>query len=180
MRILILAAATALAPFTTLAAGDEPSYTVTVELGNVCGRGCIAIIEEALGKVDGIKEAKNYGDKFHFSLTILENKSILPSTILKVVDKIRTDSKGEEDFPLEGFEINSISGTVEKQGDAVIFVARGSKQKYALKLNGDLQKLMDAGKKQLTLAGMVTEEKEKDGKKPLPLMEVSEAKETAK
>ena len=174
MRILMLALAAALVP------ADEPAYTVTIELGNVCGRDCIAILEKALSKVDGIREAKNYGDKFHFLLSIREDKSVLPSHILQVVDKIRTESKGEEDFPLEGFEINSISGTVEKQGEAIVFVARGSKQKYAVKPNADLRKLLESGKTQLTIAGAVTEDKEKDGKKALPAIEVSDAKETPK
>jgi hypothetical protein len=174
MRILMLALAA------SLASADEPAYTVTIELGNVCGRDCIAILEKALSKVDGVREAKNYGDKFHFLLSIREDKSVLPASILQVVDKIRTESKGEEDFPLESFEINSISGTVEKQGDTILFVARGSKQKYALKPNAELRKLLESGKTLLTIAGAVTEEKEKDGKKPLPLIEVGDAKDTPK
>lgn len=174
MRILLLTALTALLPLK-----DEPATTVVVELGNVCGRDCVAILEAALSKIDGVKEAKMYGDKFHFRLVVPENKSLLPSTILKVVDKIRTDSKGEEDFPLEEF-VATLSGTVEKQGDAAVFVARGSHQKYAFKANDGLAKLISAGKTKVTLTGKVSEEKEKDGRKPLPILEVSEAEETSK
>lgn len=173
MRLLLLAAALALP-------ADEPTTELVVELGNVCGKSCIAIITRNLLQVDGIKSIENIGDKFHFQIAVLENKSVLPSTIVKVMDKIRAESKGEEDFPLEEFQISSISGTVEKQEGALVFTARGSNQKFALKPGGDLAKLVEAGKSKLTLAGVVTEEKEKDGKKPLPLLAVTEAKETSK
>ena len=41
-----------------------------------------------------------------------------------------------------------------------------------------LKGLLAAGKKKLTLTGKVSEAKEKDGVKPLPVLEVGEAKET--
>ena len=178
MRFLMIAAAALLLP--AARANDEPTYELVVELGNVCGKSCIAIITKGLLAVDGIKSVDTIGDKFHFQVAVLENKSVLPSTVLKVMDKIRADSKGEEDFPLEEFQISSISGTVSKEGADLVFTARGSNQKFVLKPTDGLKKLVDAGKTKLTLAGLVTEEKEKDGKKPLPVLAVGEAKETTK
>jgi len=165
MNALLLAA--------LIAVADEPTYPVVVELDNVCGRDCVAILEKALAKIDGVKAAEMYGDKFHFKLDVLENKTVLPSSILKVVDKIRAESKGEEDFPLLSFEV-AIAGTV----DGVTFIARGSGQKFTLNPGEALKGLLAAGKKKLTLTGKVTEAKEKDGVKPFPVLEVAEAKET--
>jgi hypothetical protein len=170
MRALILVAALTIVP-----AADESTYTVVVELGNVCGRECVAILEAALGRIDGVREAKMYGDKFHFSLSVLENKSVLPSTILRMVEKIKTDSKGEEDFPLEEF-VATLSGTVEKQGDASLFTARGTSQNFSFKANDEPTRILAAGKTRVTLTGKVTQAKDK----ALPLIEVAEAKETPK
>lgn len=156
-----------------LAVADEPTYPVVIELDNVCGRDCVALLEKALAKIDGVKTAEMYGDKFHFKLDVLENKTVLPSAILKVTDKIRVESKGEEDFPLLSFE-SSLAGTV----DGAVFTARGSGQKYALKPGEALKGFLAAGKTKLTLTGKVSEDKEKDGRKPLPVLEVAEAKET--
>ena len=102
-----------------------------------------------------------------------DNKVVLPAAILKVLEKIKTDSKGEEDFPLISFEA-TLAGTV----DGTTFTARASGQKYELKSNDALKALLTAGKTKLTLTGKVSEEKEKDGRKPLPVLEVGEAKET--
>src|SRR5579864_3609891 len=102
-----------------LAVADEPTYPVVVELDNVCGRDCVAILEKALAKIDGVKSADMYGDKFHFKLEVLENKPLLPSSILQIVDKIRIESKGEEDFPLVSFEA-TIAGTVETQAKGLV------------------------------------------------------------
>jgi len=178
MRLLLIAAAALLLP--AARANDEPTTELIVELGNVCGKSCIAIITKSLLEVDGIKSVETIGDKFHFQIAVLENKSVLPSTIVKVMDKIRAGSKGEEDFPLEEFQVTSISGTVTKEGADLVFTARASNQKFALKPTEDLKKLVDAGRTKLTLAGLVTEEKEKDGRKPLPVLAVSEVKETPK
>jgi hypothetical protein len=156
-----------------VAVADEPTHPVVVELDNVCGRDCVALLEKAFAKVDGVKSAEMYGDKFHFKLEVLDTKAILPSTVLKVVERIRAESKGEEDFPLLSVEA-TISGAV----DGAVFTARGSGQKYALKSNDALKALLAAGKTKLTLTGKVSEEKEKDGRKPLPVLEVGEAKET--
>jgi len=169
MAVLLLAA--------LLASFDEPTYSVVVELDNVCGRDCVAILEKALAKIDGVKTAEMYGDKFHFKLEVLEKKALLPSGILKIVDKIREDSKGEEDFPLLSFEA-TLSGTVEKEAGRYLLVARGSGQKYALDSGEALQALLGAGKAKLTLTGKVTEAKEKDGIRPLPVLKVDEARET--
>jgi len=156
-----------------LAVADEPTHPVVVELDNVCGRDCVAILEKALAKVDGVQSAEMYGDKFHFLLQVLDNKAVLPSAILAVVDKIRRESKGEEDFPLLSFEATE-AGTLA----GAVFTARGSGQKYEVKANDALKALQAAGKTKLTLTGRVSEEKEKDGRKPLPVLEVGDAKET--
>ncbi len=148
---------------------DEPTHDVVVELDNVCGRDCVALIEKELRKVDGVKVAEMYGDKFHFKLDVLDNKAVLPSTILKVIDKIKTDTKGESEFPLISFE-STLSGTV----DGTTFTARGSGQKYTLKSVDPLKALIAAGKTKLTLTASVTEEKGKT-----PLLDVTAAKETA-
>jgi hypothetical protein len=103
---------------------------------------------------------------------VLDNKVVLPSTILKVVEKIKSDSKGEEDFPLINFE-STLSGSLEKQGDAYVFAARASGQKYALKSAEPLKAQIAAGKLKLTLTGRVTEEKGK-----VPVLDVTEARET--
>jgi len=156
-----------------LVVADEPTYPVVIELDNVCGRDCVALLEKALAKIDGVRAAEMYGDKFHFKLEVLENKTVLPSAILKVTDQIRAESKGEEDFPLLSFEATQ-AGTV----DGAVFTARGSGQKYALKPGEALKGFLAAGKTKLTLTGKVSEDKEKDGRKPLPVLEVAEAKET--
>jgi hypothetical protein len=153
-----------------MAVADEPTYPVVVELDNVCGRDCVAILEKALARIDGVKSAEMYGDKFHFKLEVLDNKVVLPAAILKVVEKIKTDSKGEEDFPLISFEVTQ-AGTV----DGAVFSVRGSGQKYTLKPGEALKGFLAAGKTKLTLTGKVHEEKGK-----LPVLEVDEAKETPK
>lgn len=160
MTALLLAALVAVA--------DEPTHTVVVELDNVCGRDCVALLEKALAKIDGVKSAEMYGDKFHFLLQVVDTKVVLPATILKVTDKIRSDSKGQEDFPLIGVEA-TLAGTV----DGTTFTARGSGQKYTLNPGEALKGLLAAGKTKLTLTGKVSEAKGKP-----PVLEVSEAKET--
>jgi len=160
MSVLLLAA--------VLAVADEPTYPVVVELDNVCGRDCVAILEKALGRIDGVKSAEMYGDKFHFRLEVLETKAVLPSSVLKVTDRIREESKGEEDFPLLSFEA-TVAGTV----DGAVFTARGSGQKYALNPGEALKGFLAAGKTKLTLTGKVTEAKGRP-----PVLEVREARET--
>lgn len=160
MNALILAAALALA--------DEPTYPVVVELDNVCGRDCVELLEKALARIDGVKSAEMYGDKFHFKLEVLENKVVLPSAVRKVTDRIREESKGEEDFPLLGFEA-TVAGTV----DGAVFTARGSGQKYSLNPGEALKTFLAAGKTKLTLTGKVTESQGKP-----PVLEVREARET--
>jgi hypothetical protein len=164
MIALLLAALTAVA--------DEPTHTIVVELDNVCGRDCVALLEKELRKVDGVKVAEMYGDKFHFKLDVLDNKVVLPSTILKVTDKIKKDSKGEEDFPLISFE-STLSGSLEKQGDVYFFTARASGQKYALKSAEPLKAQIAAGQLKLTVTGNVSEEKGKG-----PVLDVTAAKAT--
>jgi hypothetical protein len=177
MKALVVLAAVLLAPPRP---PDEPTYELTVELGNVCGKSCIAIIEKGLLAIDGIQSADTIGDKFHFQIVVLEKKSVLPETVVKAMDKIRQESKGEEDFPLVEFALSSLTGTVSGEGEALVFTARGSGQKFLLRPTDDLRKLLASGKARLTLAGTVLEEKEKDGKKPLPILQVTDAKEPPK
>lgn len=163
---------TALLLAAVLAVTDEPTYPVVIELDNVCGRDCVALLEKALAKIDGVKTAEMYGDKFHFRLEVLENKVVLPAGILKVTDKIKQDSKGEEDFPLISFEA-TLAGTLTKDGDATVFTARGSGQKFAFKSLDPLKALLAAGKSKVTVTAGVAEEKGKP-----PVLAVTEAKET--
>ncbi len=153
-----------------MALADEPTYPVVVELDNVCGRDCVALLEKALAKIDGVKSAEMYGDKFHFLLQVQDTKVVLPAAILKVTDKIREESKGQEDFPLISFEA-TLAGTVE----GTTFTARGSGHKYALKPNDALKALLAAGKTKLTVTGKVSE-----AKGQAPALEISDAKETPK
>ena len=98
---------------------------------------------------------------------------MLPETIRKMLEDLKKETKGEEDYPYNSMEITSISGTVEKAGDKWTLVARGSKQKYALAPNDALKKLIDAGKTQVTVAGKVTDDQS------ILKLEISGAKEAA-
>ena len=99
---------------------------------------------------------------------------MLPATIRKMLEDLKKETKGEEDYPYNSMVINSITGTVEKAGDAWTLVARGSKQKYALVPNDALKKLVEAGAKQVTVAGKVTDDQS------ILKIEISDAKEAAK
>lgn len=136
------------------------------------------MLEQNLGRLEGVKAAKMGKNKFHYDLKIAEGKTLLPSHIQDMVKKL-------QDYSYRGFEITAISGKAEKKGDGYVFSARGSKQQYALKASDDLKKLVAAGKADVTLAGEVTEPdateaEKKNGKKPLPVLEVTEAKQASK
>ena len=105
MSVLLLAFLTAVA--------DEPTHPVIVELDNVCGRDCVAILEKALSKIDGVKSAEMYGDKFHFLLQVLDTKVVLPSAILKVVEKIEHST--EQDMIVYGVDGSRIE--FKKKGE---------------------------------------------------------------
>ena len=135
------------------------------------------MLEARLSKLDGVRTAKVRGfdreSKFFFNLTVAENKSVLPETVRKMLADLKKETKGDEDYPYNSMQITSITGKVEKSGDAWAFVARGSGQKYVLVPNEALKKLIDAGKSQATLAGKVTDENAK------LIFEVSDAKDAA-
>ena len=135
------------------------------------------MLEARLGKLDGVRTAKVRGfdreSKFFFNLTVAENKSVLPETVRKMLADLKKETKGDEDYPYNSMQITSITGKVEKAGDAWSFVARGSGQKYVLVPNDALKKMVDAGKSQATLAGKVTDENAK------LIFEVSDAKDPA-
>lgn len=131
------------------------------------------MLEKSLGRLEGVRSAKMGRSKFYYELKVSESKTLLPSHIKKMCDQL-------QDYSYRGFEITAISGKVEKSGEEYVFTARGSNQKYALKPSDDLKKLVAGGKSQVTLAGTLEEPEAKGGKKPLPLIEVSEAKELSK
>ena len=133
------------------------------------------MLEARLGKLDGIQSAKVRGydreSKFYFNLTISEGKSVLPQAIRKMLEDLKKETKGDDDYPYNSMVITSITGKVEKSGEAWSFTARGSGQKYGLVPNDALKKLVDAGKSTITVAGKVTDENEK------LILEISDAKE---
>jgi hypothetical protein len=133
------------------------------------------VLEARLGKLDGIQSAKVRGydreSKFYFNLTISEGKSVLPQAIRKMLEDLKKETKGDDDYPYNSMVITSITGKVEKSGEAWSFTARGSGQKYGLVPNDALKKLVDAGKSTITVAGKVTDENEK------LILEISDAKE---
>ncbi len=119
-----------------------------------------------LTRLEGVKTVTN--KKSVFTVKVLENKAILPSKIAKMVE--------EQQYSLDGFTLEA-AGTVEKAGDGWVFVARANGTKYTLKANDDAKKLIADGRLKLVITGDVVEPEEKDGKKPLPVIEVSGAKE---
>jgi hypothetical protein len=135
------------------------------------------VLEARLRKIDGIQSAKVRGfdreSKFYFNIAVAENKAVLPQTIRKMLEELKTESKGDEDYPYNSMVITAITGTVAKSGDAWAFTARGSNQKYDLAPNDALKKLVESGKSLVTLAGKVTDEQ---GKLRL---EISDAKDPA-
>jgi hypothetical protein len=85
---------------------------------------------------------------------------------------LKRESKGDDDFGYNQFEITSITGSVATSGGSWTFVARGSNQKYELTPNETLKKLAEGGKSLLTLAGLVTDE---EGKIRLQISDAKEA-----
>ena len=99
---------------------------------------------------------------------------MLPETIRKMLEDLKKETKGEEDYPYNSMEITSLTGTVEKAGEKWTLVARGSKQKYTLVPNDALKKLVEAGTVQVTVGGKVTDEQSN------LKLEISDAKTAAK
>jgi len=135
------------------------------------------VLEARLGKLDGIQVAKVRGydreSKFYFNLSISESKSVLPEHVRKMLEDLKKETKGDEDYPYNSMVITSITGKIEKAGEGWAFVARGSGQKYGLVANEKLKQLTDAGKSAVTLAGKVIDD---DSKLRL---EISDAKDPA-
>lgn len=75
-----------------------------------------------------------------------------------MLEELKKETKGDDDYPYNSMEITAITGTVEKAGDKWSFKARGSNQKYDLVPNDQLKKLVEGGKTVLTVAGKVTDE----------------------
>jgi len=132
------------------------------------------VLEARLAKIAGVRSAKVRGydreSKFYFNLEIDENRPVLPEAIRAMLAQLKKDSRGDEDYPYNSFEITSIVGTVEKAREAWTLTARGSKQKYEIAPNEALKKLVAVGKSTVTVAGKLTDE---NGKLRL---EVTEAK----
>jgi len=135
------------------------------------------VLEARLRKIDGIQSAKVRGldreSKFFFNLSIAESKAVLPQTIRTMLEELKKETKGDEDYPYNSMVLTAITGKVEKAGDAWTFTARGSNQKYDLVANDAVRKLLESGKSLLTLAGKVSDEQ---GKLRL---EISDAKDPA-
>lgn len=135
------------------------------------------MLEARLRKIDGVQSAKVRGfdreSKFYFNIAVAEGKSVVPQTIRKMLEELKTETKGDEDYPYNSMVLTAITGTVGKSGDAWTFTARGSNQKYELSPNEAMKKLVESGKSLLTLAGKVTDEQ---GKLRL---EISDAKDPA-
>ena len=135
------------------------------------------MLEARLRKIDGVRSAKVRGfdreSKFYFNLEISESKPVLPQAIRKMLEELKTETKGDEDYPYNSMVVTSITGKIEKSGETWTLVARGSGQKYELVPNDALKKMVDAGKIQATLTGKLTDEK---GKLRL---EISDAKDPA-
>lgn len=98
---------------------------------------------------------------------------MVPETIRKMLAELKKESKGDEDYPYNSFELTSITGTAAKSGDKWSFTARGSGQKYELVPSDALKKLVEAGKSQVAVAGKVTDEN------GVLRLEISDAKEPA-
>ena len=96
--------------------------------------------------------------KFFFNLTIAEDKVVLPVTIRKMLEELKQETKGDEDYPFNSMVMTAITGTVEKSGEKWTFKARGSGQKFDLVDNDPLKQLIASGKTLVTVAGKVTDE----------------------
>jgi hypothetical protein len=159
-----------------LAQAAEPVSTVTAEFDGVCGSSCVALIRAAVLKIDGVREIETIGDKSHFQIVFLESKKLLPSAIVKAMDAIQEETKGDSEFPLLSFVVDSMAGTIRKRDGKAEFAARGSGQVYALRDNDVLKKRLEAGEGDAVVSGKVVEEPAKDGAKPLPVLELETAK----
>jgi hypothetical protein len=85
----------------------------------------------------------------------------VPDTIRKMLEELKKESKGDDDYPYNSFEITSITGKVENSGDVWTLTARGSGRKYDLVPSEALKKLAAAGATQVTVAGKLTDEQGK-------------------
>jgi hypothetical protein len=79
-----------------------------------------------------------------------------------------------EDYPLDAVRIE-VAGTAEREGENTVFTARGSGQKYVLRRTEGVEELVRRGRKELTIAGELLEDPEKEA---LPRIGVSRVEET--
>jgi hypothetical protein len=96
--------------------------------------------------------------KFYFNLVITEDQAVLPATIRKMLEELKQETKGDEDYPFNSMEMTAITGTVEKSGEKWTFKARGSGQTFDLVSNDPLKQIVASGKTLVTVAGKVTDD----------------------
>jgi len=108
-------------------------------------------------------------NRTYYDVTVLETKALLPSQIAAAIPKI---SRYKE------MTFTALPGTVTKSGEEYILTARGSNQKYALKANDALRKLVGDGRSKVAVSGKVDEPREVEGRKPLPVIDVTEVRES--
>jgi len=75
-----------------------------------------------------------------------------------MLEDLKTETKGDEDYPFNSMEMTAITGTLEKAGEKWTFKARGSGQVFDLIPGAPLEKLVAAGKTVVTVAGKVTDD----------------------
>lgn len=103
-----------------------------------------------------------------------EGRTLLPSQVKKALDDLKKKD-ALSDYPFRAATIR-IAGTLESVEGQTVLVARGSKAKYVLKSS----KALPAAGREVEVAGALTEPAEKDGKKPLPMIEVASCEERKK
>ena len=75
-----------------------------------------------------------------------------------MLEELKKESKGDEDYPFNSMVMTAITGTVEKAGAKWTFKARGSGQVFDLVPNAEVEKIAASGKTLVTVAGKVTDE----------------------
>ena len=115
-----------------------------------------------------MKLAKAGKNGSFYNLTVLENKALLPS---QISGALPTRSHYKE------MTLSALAGTVEKSGEEYVLTARGSNRKYALKTNDVLKKCVSKGTSKVIVTGKVEERRDMEGRKLLPVIDVTEVQE---
>jgi hypothetical protein len=114
---------------------------------------------KGLKALPGVASAKEGSDKYHYEVTIREDKGLSPMAVQGMLDEMKRRSGGDEDYPLLGFEVRDLAGTVTRKGEAWTFEARGSKAVYDLKPDEALRKRVESGTASGVLSGLLTQAK---------------------